>query len=906
MGLMPRGLYGKLILLVSLILIVGILINGAVNFKTQSRHSEGIIKQNAVVMARNLSLSCADYLIVNDYGSMELFLTRFGEFPDILGIQVYDGNGNILSDIVHDRQSAPKLRFGSGPLKVPDSAQTSVQVKGNEMTVLQPIIAGNLLGWVKITYSMDMITAMKGIIWKNSLLLGIIGVAISFIALLIVLRPPVRSIERIADFARRLNDIKGRTIPVEHGFIELEHLSSAFNYASQKLHSTEKDIISEKERYQILHQIAVELNRIMDFDEILSMILCFSRDTLKAEIATIALYDDTGKIKKLIKRGVDAMQDNRLLEGKDIFKFMQYSLTPVRISDTTTHPAFCDELHEGRPWIRNFLGFPLFSSKGKPIGSLCFANKLTSDFTDADETILKAIAADAAIAVERGLSIEELERFKKIIDGAFDVITITDKEGSIVYVNQAFETLTGYKRDEVTGKKPNILRSGLHDAEFYKRLWENLTHGSPWKGEIINRRKDGELLMVSTIIFPVSSSDGSIAYFVAIQRDVTEEKRLYEQLLRAQKMEAIGTLAGGIAHDFNNILSSVLGYAEFLKSSLSPDDELFRYADIIEKSAYMGAELSKKIMSITRKEHTELKPVNLNSVVTETVALLKMSIPKGIDLDVRLEEGLPNIKADHSQISQVILNLVINAKDAMPQGGRLHIATTLEERENIAAGDLNPETGVNFIRLSVEDTGTGISKKYQSKIFDPFFTTKDPGKGTGLGLYIVHSIVMNHGGYINLYSEPNKGTRFNVYFPAYLASVEDVMEGEDISEGMGETVLVIDDEEFICDLYCDALTKAGYKVLRTTDPKEGIDIFKENPQVDAVILDVVMPHMDGKEVFQVLTQLKPDVKVILSSGYSKDLFADINKMMSSGAKAFMQKPVSIKTLLTTTSKIIRQ
>ncbi len=905
MVLMPRGLYGRLVLVVSLILIAGIFGYGWINSTTQSRHSEEVIKQNAMLMAKNLAISCADYLVVNDYAGMEVFLKRFAEFPDVLEIQVYDSKGHSLSDIVHEKGQSPAIRFGLLMLKIPESVQTSLQFKDSKMIILQPIAAGSVLGWVKVTYSLDTIKEAQRIIWKNSLFVGIIGIIISFIALLIILEPPVRSIKRIADFARRLDEIKGERISVEHGFIEIEQLSNALNYASQKLSSTERSLVSEKNRYQMLHDIAVEINRSTDISEILDMIVCFSRDMLRTEFAALALYDDAGVVKKLITRGVKTTQEKEVLEGS-ILRFMQCSLVPVSISDVKTHPAFNGEFQEGNSVIKNLLGFPLFSGKGKPLGSLHLANKFKDDFTDDDMNILAGIAADAAIIIERGFFIEELERFKRIIDGAFDIITITDKEDNIVYVNRAFESITGYKRDEVIGEKPNILRSGLHDTEFYKGLWGKITSGLPWRGELINRRKDGGLFMTSAIIFPVTSTDGSITNFVSIQRDITEEKKLYEQLLRAQKMEAIGTLAGGIAHDFNNILTSVLGYAELLKSFMSPDSKLFRYVDIIEKSANRGTDLSKRIMSITRKEHLEFKSVNLNSIVMETVELLKRSIPKEIELDVKLDGGLPNIKADRSQISQVILNLAINARDAMPQGGRLLIATSLVGSENGAANGLRPEGGVNFVRLTVEDTGTGIPKDYQSKIFDPFFTTKDPGKGTGLGLYMVHSIITNYGGYINLYSEPNKGSRFNVYFSAYLGTIEETEGREEVLEAKGETILVIDDEAYICDLYCDVLTNAGYKVLRATDAREGVKIFKENPEIDVVILDLIMPQMSGREAFQILMQLSPKARVILSSGYSAEIYPDIDKMIASGAMMFIQKPVSPMTLLTAISKVLRQ
>lgn len=701
-----------------------------------------------------------------------------------------------------------------------------------------------------------------------------------------------------------INDLNSGSPLRQTGIKELDQLGSTFNAQMEELER-------RSEHYIMLHKVAVELNSLGDIKGVLKNILDYSKDILKAEYAALALYDQNGRFSDLITSGVSSAQ-KVLPQGKGILQLMQLSLTPVRISDIKNHPAFSGSLPEGHPDIKSFLGYPVFSSNGRPIGALYFANKLPDsgnigEFTLEDESILKAISADIAVAMEREYALEELKRFKRIIDSAFDVIVITDVDGNIVYVNDAFERVTGYKKVEVLGQNPRILKSGLHDMNFYRNLWQTLLSGNAWKGEFINKKKSGELYNTSASIFPLFSSSGKITHFVSIQRDITEEKKLYEQLLRAQKMEAIGTLASGIAHDFNNILTSILGYAELLKDSLSSERELFRYADIIDKSAQRGADLAKKILTVTRKEKAEFRSVNLNDIILETAEIIKNSIPKEITLELKLKEGLPNVKGDHSQLSQVIMNLAINARDAMPNGGRLLIATDLVGSENGAANGMEAQKGANFVKLTVEDTGTGIPQELQTKVFDPFFTTKESGKGTGLGLYIVYSVITNHGGYINLYSEPGKGTRFNIYLPVYLEEAPEDTIPQVIDEEVSGTVLIIDDEPYICDLYKDILSKAGFTVFTATDPLEGIKLFKEN-RIDAVILDLIMPKMNGREVFQILKGLNKEEnpKIILSSGYSAEIYSEISTMLSSGAKAFIQKPVSPKTLLLTVKRSLKE
>ncbi len=783
-------------------------------------------------------------------------------------------------------------------LKIPDNSLKRVTLKRGNESITYYLMKKELKDvLIFVLIDRRKIPGLKSLSLMREAVIGG-GLFIAFITLLILRSNLLRPIRLLT------SDLKKGVSLRETGIKELDQLGRTINAIMERLEE-------RSELYIMLHKIAIELNTTEELRNILKNILEYSKEILQAEYAALAIYDESGRFSDLIVSGVKEAPAI-MPEGKGILKFMQLSLTPVRISDIKEHPAFSGTLPEWHPEIKGFLGYPIYSKEGRPLGALYFANKktglsgeVTVDFTQEDEVILKAISSDLAVALTREYTLEELRRFKRIIESAFDVIVITDREGNIVYVNKAFEEVTGYSRSEALGKNPRILKSGFHQQEFYQHLWQTILSGRSWKGEFVNRKKTGEIYHSAASIFPLFDSSGNITHFVSIQRDITEEKKLYEQLLRAQKMEAIGTLAGGIAHDFNNILTSVLGYAELLKEALSDNPTLFRYAEIIEKSANRGADLAKKILTVTRKEHAEFKAVNLNNIIMETVEILKKTIPKEIELEVKLRRDLPTIRADASQMSQVIMNLAINARDAMPEGGRLFIGTELVGSENGAANGLSPKNGVNFVRLTVEDTGSGIPQELQSKIFDPFFTTKEPGKGTGLGLYIVHSIVTNHGGYINLYSEPGRGTRFNIYLPVYVFR-DDESKGDDlVEEKITGTVLVIDDEPYLCELYKDILTKEGFRVFTATTPAEGIKIFKEN-RIDLVVLDLIMPKMSGREVFQILRELNKESDIILSSGYSADLYSDIKRMMEGGAKAFLQKPVSPRTLVLTIKRILKE
>ncbi len=505
---------------------------------------------------------------------------------------------------------------------------------------------------------------------------------------------------------------------------------------------------------------------------------------------------------------------------------------------------------------------------------------------------------------ERKSSEEAQRLLATAVAQAAEAIVVTDAEGKIQYVNPAFETITGYTRKEVIGQHTGLLKSGEHDQMFYRNLWETIKRGEVWTGHFINKRKDGRLYQEDSTISPVRDSNGKIVNFVAVKRDITEHLQLSAQLLQAQKMEAIGTLAGGIAHDFNNLLQVTLGYSELLLAEKRENDP--EYADLqkIFSAAKSGAELVKSLLTFSRKVETKPIPLNLNRQVIQVEKLLRRTIPKMIEIELDLSDDLAEVSADPTQVEQILMNLAVNARDAMPDRGGLTIitknATLDQEYCKVHVGAKPGE----YVMLSVSDTGHGMEKAAIEHIFEPFYTTKEMGRGTGLGLAMVYGIVKQHDGHITCYSELGHGTIFNVYFPAIERQLEPDLEESSVMPAFGtETILLVNDEEFVRDLGSRILSKAGYNVLTATNGREALDIFeKERTRIALVILDLIMPEIGGKECLEELRRIDPQLKVLIASGLSDA--ASVRESIRIGAKGFMYKPFKSRELLRQVRKVL--
>ncbi len=508
------------------------------------------------------------------------------------------------------------------------------------------------------------------------------------------------------------------------------------------------------------------------------------------------------------------------------------------------------------------------------------------------------------------------EKYRTLFELAPDGNVITTEDGCIISCNQSFLKMLNINEDI---KYLNIKNFYLDPKVRNKFLEELYQYGEILNKETIFKRADGSELPVLLSMRLISSRilenenhiDSQTNFLIFnIIRDITEIKKIEKQLIQAQKLESIGLFAGGIAHDFNNILAGILGYTELLKMRIK-DDKLGKYIEAIEKSATRASGLVKNLLAFARADKYQLEIVNLNEIVEEVSSFLEHTLEKKISLIKELDPGLHLVKADPSQINQVLLNLCVNARDALLSqgGGKITIKTfnTTLGRRQFFTGDIS-EPG-SYAVISVSDNGPGMEPEVLDKIFDPFFTTKRPGEGTGLGLSVVYGIVRNHGGFIDVISEPGQGAEFIIYLPSLEeqgASVEkkEKKDTEEIEGARpGETILLIDDEEEVRNLGKIILEEKGYRVLVAKDGLEGIKLFRENGhQIDLVLLDLIMPKKDGVEVFKELKKLDPSIKIILVTGYALD--KDAQELRKAGADAFVTKPYRVNELLQTIRQVL--
>jgi PAS domain S-box-containing protein len=507
---------------------------------------------------------------------------------------------------------------------------------------------------------------------------------------------------------------------------------------------------------------------------------------------------------------------------------------------------------------------------------------------------------------------EQLRLLQSSVERLNDIVVITDAEPitgrgpQIVYVNQAFERLTGYTRDEVIGRTPRLLQGPRTDRRTLDRIRHALETWQPVRAEVLNYTKTGQELWLELDILPLADETGWYTHWVAVERDITERRRLEQQVLRAQRMESIGTLAGGIAHDLNNVLSPILMSVELLRRRTG-DPESVRRLDVIEQAASRGAGMIRQVLGFARGMEGERQPLQVSPIVDETLRIVGETFPRNIAVRALVAPDTWVLEDDPTQLQQVLLNLCVNARDAMPDGGQLTVrADNVVLDAEMAARILDARAG-RHVRLVVADTGTGIAPALLEKIFDPFFTTKPPGQGTGLGLSTTLAIVKGHGGALRLQSEPGQGTQVEVFLPATAdpqATVAFEL-GVDVPRGQGETVLVVDDEEPIRATTRDLLEAHGYRVLEAANGAEAISAYAAHQaQVAVVITDLMMPVMDGPATIQVLHRLAPRLPVIAVSGLSASREARL--ALEQGAAAFLAKPCTAGALLATVARVVRE
>jgi len=497
---------------------------------------------------------------------------------------------------------------------------------------------------------------------------------------------------------------------------------------------------------------------------------------------------------------------------------------------------------------------------------------------------------------ERKRTEKSLRLLSRAVEQSAVSILITDSVGSIEYVNAKFTEQSGYLQAEVIGKNPKIFQSGSTPREVYQQMWDTIVGGDQWRGEIQNRKKNGELVWERVTIFPVTEEGVGIAHFVAVKEDITERKKMQEQILRSQRVESLGMLAAGIAHDLNNVLAPISMALPLLRSNASSADDLEMFT-MVERSSKRGAALVQQILGFARGVGGEVRAVQVKHLLNDVLSIAFETFPKSIVIESQVPNDLWPIKANPTQIHQVLLNLCVNARDAMPNGGTMRVSAENRLLDAQAARAIEGARPGAWLVIHVADTGQGIGPEILARIWEPFFTTKETQKGTGLGLSTVQGIVKTHMGFVGVTTQVGRGTIFHVYLPSTAEAVNAEEKGAKAGpeNGSNELILFVDDEEPIRMAASSILTNSGYRVLSASNGSEALKLLETCAHdVALVITDLDMPNVGGEMLSVAIRALKPGLKIITMSGLGSH---SAQERAGQFSDAFMQKPFTAERLL---------
>lgn len=523
-----------------------------------------------------------------------------------------------------------------------------------------------------------------------------------------------------------------------------------------------------------------------------------------------------------------------------------------------------------------------------------------------DEGRMSGVFSIAQDISERRRLEDRLLQLGHALQNSGEMICLSDHTGNAVFVNQALLRASGYAEEEILGKQFNeTIFSRNNPRTLADEIRNGIVREGKWSGEALQRRKNGPDMPVLLSISVLQDGEGRVTGAFAVAQDVTEQRRLEEQLRGAQKMEAVGQLAGGVAHDFNNLLMVIMGYAGDLKERLHASDPLHKKVEEIERAGERAASLTRQLLAFSRQQVLEPRVLDLNSVVEDLQGMLRRLIREDIELVTELDAELGQVKADQGQIEQVIVNLIVNARDAMPRGGRLTIQTSNVQVDEAVARLRPTMSPGTYVRLTVTDTGTGMDAATQSHIFEPFFTTKERGKGTGLGLATVYGVVKQSGGFIWVSSELGHGATFEIFLPRVGQPAPATAPDDRTKETAtgSETILLVEDDEALRTLILEALGARGYTVLEAAGGVEALRLVRQQScKIDLLLTDVVMPGMRGPQVAESVVALCPNVKVLYMSGYA-DFGAGPDGFLKPGER-LLQKPYTLTELARTVREVL--
>ncbi len=521
-----------------------------------------------------------------------------------------------------------------------------------------------------------------------------------------------------------------------------------------------------------------------------------------------------------------------------------------------------------------------------PQGIRWFAWEKTA-LLDASGRVFAVRAVGRDITRQR-LAEAQYYRLSRAVEQSPVATVITDLEGRAQYVNSKFTEVSGHTLEDILDRNIEVLRDGHASEASYQEFWRTVRAGGEWRGELTTERPDRGTVSESIKVSCLRSPTGEITNFLCLREDVTERKKLEHELRQAYKMESLGTLASGIAHDFNNLLAIINGYAELCLQGTAEAAILQKGLREIHRAAQRAVGLVRQILTFSRKTEIKFNSLDLNRLVRELVAMLAETFPRNVTLSLDLDDQLPPLLADANEIQQIILNLCVNARDAMPSGGLITLSTYLQPGAGLRQHAADPNR--SYACLKVSDTGTGMSAAVRQRIFEPFFTTKQGSQGTGLGLAVVYGVIVSHHGFIDVESTPGTGSTFFVYLPLATAAnpVAATVKLGDFPGGY-ESLLIVDDEESLRSLLASALTRKGYQAVTAASGLEAISLLSDNNrQFDLALLDLNMPGATGIEVLKVIRVCRPQLKVLVISGHiSPEAQVELTKL---GQRDFVQKP----------------
>jgi PAS domain S-box-containing protein len=536
-------------------------------------------------------------------------------------------------------------------------------------------------------------------------------------------------------------------------------------------------------------------------------------------------------------------------------------------------------------------------------GSYYWVDTTIVPFLNAEGKPYQYVAIRSDIT-ERKRAEQQIREQAALLDQAQDAILVRDLDQTILFWNKGAEKIYGWSAEEAVGKNAGELLFKEPSAQFDEARRHVIQNGK-WQGETHQTRRDGAEIIVESRWTLVQDEEGQPNSILVINTDITEKKRMESQFLRAQRMESIGTLAGGIAHDLNNVLSPILMAIDMLQLKAA-DETSKKWFGVLRTNAERGGNMVRQVLSFARGVEGERVALQPKHLIKEIVKILRETLPKSIEIGFQIPGDLWIISADATQMHQVLMNLCVNARDAMPEGGSISIkAENVFVDENYARMHLEAKPG-RFVMITVADTGPGMSPEIQSRIFEPFFTTKEMTKGTGLGLSTALTIVKSHGGFINVYSELHKGSQFTLYLPALNTpgSADSVALQTDLPLGNGELVLVVDDEESIREITRGTLETFGYAVLTAADGTEALALYADKKnEISVVLTDMVMPFMDGPATIRALQRMNPKVRIIAASGLGVGQRAGEGPL--EGVSIFLNKPYTAEKLLNALAQVLR-